>query len=275
MQNERLGHHRFVALGQLAAGVAHEINTPVQFIGDNSHFVRQAYDDLFELLDAYHEVLFEGSVDAARVDALRKLRESVEVEYLREEIPSALQQTLDGVGLVAEIVKAMKTFSHPGGTVVPMDINELVRTTRLVSRSEWKLIARFDLDLEESLPLLQGDPAPLRQALFNIVVNACHAVDAARPEGQFGHIVVATRRHEESSMQICVTDTGGGIPAEVQARMFEPFFTTKPAGKGTGQGLPIAREAIEREFGGTLRCEVEPGASTTFVITLPVPGVER
>jgi len=269
MHNEQtLEQHRFVALGQLAAGVAHEINTPVQFIGDNSHFVRQAFDDLFELLDAYESAVAEGGLDASRVSALAELREQVEVDYLREEIPSAIDQTIDGVKLVAQIVKAMKTFSHPGGTRTNVDINELVQTTRLVSKSEWKLVAEFELSLGETVPLVNADAADLRQALLNITVNACHAIGDKQEGGSRGKLSITTEGVDDK-VRIIIQDDGGGIPDHVLDHMYEPFFTTKDAGKGTGQGLPIAKRAIEDKCGGTLECEVEAGVGTRFVITLP------
>lgn len=263
------------SIGQLAAGIAHEINTPVQFIGDNTRFLQDAFRDLEELLGRYRTLL-EGArfVDglAEAVRAVEETAEAVDLEYLTEEIPRAIHQTLEGVQRVAKIVLAMKEFSHPGQEEkVPTDINKALENTLTVARNEWKYVADVVTDLDPHMPPVPCIPGEVNQVFLNIIVNAAHAIkDAVQGRGDVkGTITVATRVVDEWC-EIRIADTGTGIPEKIRHRIFDPFFTTKEVGKGTGQGLAIAHSVVAEKHKGQLTFQTEEGRGTTFIIRLPL-----
>jgi signal transduction histidine kinase len=263
------------AVGQLAAGIAHEINTPTQYIGDNTHFLKDAFGDLLELLDAYGRMAAaaeSGSVDDALRDETRRAVESADPEYLREEIPKALEGCLEGIERVSSIVSAMKAFSHPGGEGMSVtDINKAIESTATICRNEWKYHAEMDMHLDADLPHVTCLPGEINQVLLNVIVNAAQAIAGAATDAEekAGRITVTTRRVGES-IEIRIRDNGPGIPPEIRSRVFEPFFTTKAVGKGTGQGLAIAYNVIAEKHGGSIDVESQPGEGTTFVIRLPL-----
>ncbi len=263
------------SVGQLAAGIAHEINTPIQYIGDNIRFVQEAFADLIRLLDAQQRL-----TEALRADALtpgllaeaESAAKETDFAYLKEEVPKAIKQSLDGVGHVAHIVCAMKEFSHPGNTEkVRIDLNKAIQTTLTVARNEWKYVAGVVTEFAADLPLVACLPSEFNQVILNLVVNAAHAIGevVARRKGALGEIRIATKRKGDW-VEIRISDTGTGIPEEIQHRIFEPFFTTKEVGKGTGQGLAIARSTIVSKHGGELTFESAMGRGTTFLIRLPL-----
>ena len=262
------------AIGQLAAGIAHEINTPTQFIGDNTTFLRDAFEETFELLARLSGRLttLAAMPGSGAVEAQAALADLVtyEVEYLSKEIPKAIQQSLEGVGRISKIVKAMKDFSHPGGdSKVPTDLQQAIERTITVSRNEWKYTAELVTDYAPGLPLVPCFQSELNQVVLNLIVNAAHAIESARRPGELGQITVRTRLGN-GEVEIAVSDDGTGIPKEVQARMFEPFYTTKPVGKGSGQGLSIAHAVIVDKHQGRIEVESELGRGTTFRIFLPL-----
>ena len=258
------------SIGELAAGIAHEINTPTQFIGDNLRFLRESFDALDPIL---------GGLLAAP-GPLAPLVESADLAYLRREIPAAILQSLEGVARVAGIVGAMKSFSHPDGSErVEVDLNQSIQDTVTVARNEWKYVAHLVLDLDPSLPPVPCFPGNVNQAVLNLIVNAAHAIaeTPAVKAGGKGTITVGTRV-VGPEVEIRVQDTGGGIPQEIHGRIFDPFFTTKPVGKGTGQGLFIVHTVVVEKHGGSVRFETAPGVGTTFFIRIPLkpgPGTGR
>lgn len=257
------------SIGQLAAGVAHEMNTPIQFVGDNVRFLQTAFEDLHRLLTAYQR-LRDGVPDAARLGELRAMEEAADVGYLLDEIPRALAQTLDGVTRVATIVRALKEFARPDeDEKVPADINHIVTSTLAVVRNETKYVADVVTELGE-LPPVVCNPWGINQALVNLVVNAAHAVaDAVKATGGRGQIRIRTAR-EADSVLITVSDTGTGIPDAIRSRIFDPFFTTKEVGRGTGQGLAIARTVVVKKHRGALWFDTEVGRGTTFSVRLAI-----
>jgi PAS domain S-box-containing protein len=265
------------SIGQLAAGIAHEINTPTQYIGDNATFLKKAFDDLVKVLEAYRrrgEAVGAGAAPAARRAELEGPVMRAELEYLFEEIPRAIDQTLEGVDRVAGIVRAMKDFSHPGREEkVPADLNRAIKNTLAVSRNEWKYIAEVETDLDPSLPEVTCLPGEINQVLLNLIVNAAQAIEeAVRGTARKGKIRVETRRRGDR-VETRVADDGTGIPEAIRTKVFDPFFTTKPVGKGTGQGLSIAYNVVVNRHGGTIQFETEVGKGTTFIIDLPVDPV--
>jgi signal transduction histidine kinase len=245
------------SIGQLAAGIAHEINTPIQYIGDNARFLQDALSDLHRVIAA------QGQPDASAGD--------VDLEYLQQETPKAIQQLLEGVSQVARIVRAMKEFSHPGATEkLPVDLNRAIESTLVVSRNEWKYVADVETDLARDLPQVPCLAGEINQVLLNLIVNAAHAIDdVVKTTGGKGRITVSTRRDGDWA-EIRVADTGCGIPEAIRSRIFDPFFTTKDVGKGSGQGLSIAHTVIVRNHGGTIQFFSEMGSGTTFVVRLPL-----
>ncbi|MBX3745117.1 MAG: PAS domain-containing protein [Verrucomicrobiae bacterium] len=264
------------AVGQLAAGIAHEINTPTQFIGDNIRFLKDSFEDLRSALEAYgrlFEAVQTGSpVPKALLDEVGAWVARADIPYLIEEIPTALRQSLDGVTRVATIVRAIKDFSHPGGEdKTPTDLNRAIDSTLTVSRNEWKYVAEIVTDFDPGLPCVPCLPGEFNQVILNLVVNAAHALGDAMKErgGAKGTITVRTRRAGDFA-EVRVEDTGTGIPEQARGRVFEPFFTTKEVGRGSGQGLAIAHSVIVEKHGGSIRFETESGRGTTFIILLPL-----
>ncbi|HLO67854.1 MAG TPA: ATP-binding protein [Holophaga sp.] len=259
------------AIGQLAAGIAHEINTPTQYVGDNLKFLLDAFRDLQGALDAW-EAQASGALGGAEA---RLAREEADLPYLRDEIPRALEQSLEGIARVTRIVKAMKDFSHPGGeTMVEVDLNRSIESTVTVCRHEWKYVADIVLDLDPALPRVLCHPGEINQAVLNLVVNAAHAIADGSPGGAKGTITVTTA-HRDGWAEIRVRDTGTGIPESVRARIFDPFFTTKEVGRGTGQGLAIVHNVAVERHGGTVAFETEMGRGSEFILRIPATGRDQ
>jgi signal transduction histidine kinase len=261
------------SIGQLAAGIAHEINTPIQYIGDNAKFLDEAFRDLLRFFEPNTELAsaLRNSGRADLVTALDQTVQNLDLNYLRDEIPKATEQLLEGVAQVARIVRAMKEFSHPGPVEkAPVDINRAIESTILVSKNEWKYVAGLTTDLDPELPPVPCMAGEFNQVMLNLIVNAAQAIgDVVRGSNRKGSIRIGTRRDGEW-VEVRVSDTGTGIPEDIRARMFTPFFTTKEVGKGTGQGLAMAHAVIVKKHQGTIRFESETGVGTTFVVRLPL-----
>ena len=265
------------SVGQLAAGIAHEINTPVQFVSDNTNFLRDAFGDLDHLLSGYR-ALFDGLDEPfdreALAGRLRAIEDAADLDYLREEIPGAIDQSMSGLQRISKIVLAMKEFSHPGNNEkTPVDLNRAIQSSIEVSRNEWKYQARLTTDFDPNLPLVPVLPGEFNQVILNLIINASHAIQAAYGDDSKGEIGISTRLLDEH-VEVRVSDNGTGIPAEIRQRVFDPFFTTKEVGKGTGQGLAIAYSAIVDKHQGSIELESTPGVGTTFIIRLPLLPIE-
>ena len=266
----QLAHtQKLESIGQLAAGIAHEINTPIQYIGDNGKFLEEAFRDLVALADEGRETSGTNSPSEA-APARRQVDEGV-LDYHRTEVPKAIEELLEGVDQVARIVRAMKEFSHPGPMEkIPVDINRGIESTIMVSRNEWKYVAEITTDLDRRLPPVPCLAGELNQVILNLIVNAAQAI-AETPQGAAakGSIHISTRQ-DGSFAEIRVKDSGPGIPKAIQSKVFDPFFTTKPVGKGTGQGLALAHAVIVQKHGGSIGLESQPGAGAAFILRLPL-----
>jgi len=260
------------SIGQLAAGIAHEINTPTQFIGDNLRFMQDAFYDLLRLLGQFNlllEAVREQSFAKSLTQEIEKTIEGICLADLVKEIPQAATHALSGVHRVAKIVQAMKDFSHPGTeSKMPVDLNRAIESTLTVCRNEWKYVAELETDFDPSLPLVSCLPGEFNQVILNIVVNAAHAI-AEKTKGKTKGAIRISTRNQGNKVEIRLSDTGTGIPEAARGRIFEPFFTTKEVGKGTGQGLAIARSVIVDKHHGEIAFETEVGQGTTFILRLP------
>ena len=263
------------AIGQLAAGIAHEINTPTQFVGDNTRFLQDSFDDLMEIGSLYQELINSARSRPLSEELMlnfEKRLDELDIAYLEEEVPLAIQQTLKGVDRITNIVQAMKIFAHPGGVEKePIDINKEIQKTITITRNEWKYVAQLETDFDPTLPLVPCYRAEFNQVILNLIVNAAHAIADLNGDNssEKGTITVSSK-HDGNWTEIRISDTGPGIPKEIRHRIFDLFFTTKGPGRGTGQGLAIAHSVIVEKHNGVLNLETEIGQGTTFVIRLPI-----
>lgn len=262
------------SVGQLAAGVAHEINTPMQYIGDNLDFLEKKVGQLAPVLDALEEAKQDTtSLENAppSLSAFISATEKIKTRKMVDGILDAIADSQDGVQHVSKIVRAMKEFAHPGQEErIPVDINRALDSTISVSTNEWKYVAEVETDFDVSSPTVTALPVELNQVFLNILVNAAHAVGDATHEGENGKgtIRISTRMRDDA-VEVAISDSGSGIPDDIKSRIFDPFFTTKVVGKGTGQGLAIAHSVIVNKHGGRIWCESQLGEGTTFYIHIP------
>jgi PAS domain S-box-containing protein len=272
---------RLASLGTLAAGVAHEINTPVQFVSDSVNFLREAAVDvlsLVERLETIQGLILNGGAPSELLEAATASSAAIaaiDLDYLRDNMPKAFDRALDGLERVATIVRSMKEFAHPAQTeMAPVDLNRAIQSTLTVATSEYKYVANLEVHLGELPPVvcLVND---INQVVLNIVVNAAHAIaDFEKGSGHRGTITVSTL-FDENHAVISIRDSGGGIREDIRGQVYDPFFTTKEVGRGTGQGLAIARAIVKDKHGGDLTFETTMGVGTTFFIRLPLKGKPR
>lgn len=266
---------RLEAVGQLAAGVAHEINTPIQYVSDSLYFLSTASKDLSGVLARVPPMAarLRELGDEETAAELDDAWEEADAEFVLEQSPKAVARALDGVERVAEIVRAMKAFAHPGADEAkPEDLNAALANTLVVAKNEYKYVAEVETEFGE-LPPVTCRLGELNQVFLNLVVNAAHAIgDVVEGTEGRGRIVLRTRE-EAGAAVVEISDTGGGIPDDIREKIWDPFFTTKPVGKGTGQGLTIARSIVVKH-GGALSFESTRGKGTTFVIRLPLGAAE-
>ncbi len=266
------------SIGQLASGIAHEINTPTQYVGDNTRFLQDAFAELLSVigvLTRWLQAARSGPLGPEQLGAVEEELRRADLDYLAAEIPVAIRHTLEGVERIAKIVRALKEFAHPGREEKVMaDLNAIIETTLTVASNEWKYVADVVTDFDPDLPPLACHPGELNQVLLNLVVNAAQAIEevVGRGTGIKGRITISTRRLN-GWVRIRVEDTGAGIPDTARPHIFEPFFTTKPVGRGTGQGLALCHPVIVEKHSGRIHFESEVGRGTAFTIELPIePG---
>ena len=266
------------SVGQLAAGVAHEINTPTQYVGDNIRFLQESFGDLRKLLKKYSDLLEANQTGATRSDLVTVVEctiKEINLEYLIEEIPQAIQQSLEGIERVTNILRSMKDFAHPGSAEkVSVDLNRAIESTVTVARNEWKYVAEVVMDLDPNLPKVTCLLGEINQVILNLIINAAHTISDVVEQngGKKGTITIKTCQ-DGDWVEIRISDTGTGIPEAIRSKIFDPFFTTKEVGKGTGQGLAISHSVLVEKHGGTITFDTEVGRGTTFFIRLPANSI--
>jgi PAS domain S-box-containing protein len=263
------------SVGRLAAGIAHEINTPVQFVGDSIHFVHDAMNDLLPLIERYRALRLsvpEGTSSFPAAQDIAQAEVDADLDYVIKNVPESLDRAIDGLNRVATIVRAMKEFAHPDQKeMAAVDLNHCIQSTLVVARNEYKYVADMATDFGD-LPLVTCLAGEINQAILNVVVNASHAIaDVVKGTPRRGRIAVRTQLSGDTVV-VSISDDGGGIPEAIRERIFDPFFTTKEVGRGTGQGLSIARSVVVEKHGGRFTFETEVGKGTTFFIHLPIDG---
>lgn len=258
------------SIGQLSAGIAHEINTPMQYISDNLIFLKDSFTDVAKVFKIIKRALSDRTLDETRLD---NIFEEADIEYLSEELPLAFSQTMEGVERVCTIVKAMKEYSHPNSEEkVTTNINSCIQSTITISKHTWKFHADMEVLLDPKLPSIMCHPGPFNEVILNLIVNAADAIKDRIEKNKAmekGKITIQTL-NKESCVEIRISDTGGGIPLSIQEKIFDPFFTTKAVGKGTGQGLALSYSIIKERHNGELNFETVLGESTTFILQLPI-----
>ena len=273
LEIQLLQAQKLESLGQLAAGIAHEINTPIQFVGDNTHFLDTAFKRIDRVLEISEKVTQSYHKDEELGDLIEQLEGAMKkskLSFMRGEIPFAIEEALKGLEQVAAIVKGMKQFSHPAsGDKRLVSVNECIQDSITVSRNEWKYVADLEADLDSSVPMILCHANEINQVILNLIVNAAHAIENTFEQGakRKGLIKIGTSLKDDSVV-IEIEDSGTGISDEVLPKIFDPFFTTKEPGKGTGQGLSIVHNVI-RKHDGTIAVHTSEGKGTVFIIHLP------
>jgi len=271
---KRIQSMKLESIGELAAGIAHEINTPIQFIGSNISFLKDSFNDLQQVIQAYATLreTVRGIPDyAGIIEDIDRLEEEVDIAYLSEEAPKAFGQTMDGVERVTKLVLGLKGFARSGvgENKNESDINEIIANSLIVCRNAYKYVAEMETDYGD-LPAIRIYPGDIGQVIINLVVNAAHAIAEQKEKtGVMGRIGIRTSC-EDRQIVIAISDTGGGIPQNIRQRIFDPFFTTKKVGQGSGQGLAICRTIVHDKHKGEITFESTAGKETTFYVRLPL-----
>lgn len=277
LQSQLLQTQKLEAIGQLAAGIAHEINTPAQYVLNNMWFIKDAVEKIAQAVQGHGRLLEELAVHphlAGDIERLQVADKELQLDFFLAELPSAIAETMQGLDRITAIVRSVKQFAHPGhAQVQPANLNDLVRDTVNVSRNEWKYVADLTTDLDPDLPPVPCLVHEIGQVLLNLIINAVHAVADKNVHGADRGAIAVSTCHVGDWVEIRIRDSGTGIPDHARDHVFEPFFTTKAVGKGTGQGLYLAHRTVVTQHGGRLNFETENGRGTTFIVALPVAGV--
>lgn len=274
LEVDLLQSQKMESIGRLAGGVAHEINTPVHFVGTNLQFIKEAAADIFDVVDAYEKLMSEvksKNVSLEGLPACEAALAQADFDFVREELPQAVDQAIEGVERVAEIVASMKAFSHPtSSTKTAVNLNAVVERAVAICQSEWKPVAHLELDLADQLPTVMGSETELSQVVLNIIVNAAQAIGEHARTGHVGRIAISTDVHN-GQVRLTLTDDGPGIPDTVKNQIFDPFFTTKEVGKGTGQGLAIVHDIVVNKHDAEISVTDGQEGGAVFQLVFPVP----
>tara|TARA_E500000331_G_C17248163_1_gene709948 strand:+ start:1194 stop:2063 length:870 start_codon:yes stop_codon:yes gene_type:complete len=276
LEDDTRYRQRMEAIGALTSGIAHEIHTPLQYVGDNLRFLYKNLDDLLSLLDIQQklvELCSDHSCSKGKMEAYKKEYVSKDIAFLREEMPLALNQSLEGIAIITKIIRAMREIAYPSCSQHgPVGINRVIERACVISQCEWKHAIKLIVDLDENLPEIEGNETAINQVLLNLIINAAHAIKSKKDKS--GNIILRSRLGI-NHVRLEVEDTGVGIPAEVRHCLFDPTFTTKKVGEGSGQGLAIVHEIVVNEHSGSIQIESQEGAGTTVIISFPLGGEMR
>lgn len=260
IENQLRHAQKMEGIGTLAAGIAHEINTPLQYLNDNMLFIKDSFKTILEAFSKNRDIILGSDKN---------------LEYLLDEIPKAIEDNMNGIQIVRKIVLAMKSFSHPGlKTMQKADINDAILSTITITKNVWKYNAEIVTELAEKLPEVSCHIGDINQVFLNMITNSCDAISEKQAEGETGLITIKTGS-DEDSVFITVHDNGNGIPESIIEKIFQPFFTTKQIGKGTGQGLALSYDIIVNKHKGDIKVESVIGTGTTFTIKLPIENAEN
>jgi two-component system NtrC family sensor kinase len=275
---ERIAHElrqsqKLEAVGRLAAGVAHEINTPMQYIGGAVDFMGTSVEHVshgMRALVQFLEHMAPRIPGDAALDAVHRALAEADLEFVLGEMPAAVADARIGIKRVGEIVRSMREFAYRGSTAKEeTDLNRPLLAALDLARAEYKYCADLESDLAD-IPHVVCNVAEMGQVFLNLIINAAHAMKTVHAQtGQRGQLKVRSRL-EGDQIVVEIGDTGGGIPEAVRDRIFEPFFTTKPFGQGTGQGLAIAHSIVVEKHAGTLTFDSVPGVGTVFHVRIPL-----
>jgi len=277
-QNELIQAQKLESIGRLAAGVAHEINTPIQYISDNINFIKESHESLGVLRDILETLMLakkEGNICQRLGDSLEERYKKSNIAAISKEITLAIEDSLEGIDRVSKIVTAMKEFSHPGSKDRTVsDINKSIQTTVAITRNEWKYIADVQFIPDTTIKPFPFFISEFNQCILNLIVNSAHAIEEQLDKENMreeikGQIFITTKNLGDS-VRIKITDTGTGIPEHIRDQIFDPFFTTKPPGKGTGQGLTFVYSNIVKKHGGSIEIESKEGLGSTFTLRIPI-----
>lgn len=272
IEGQLLQMSKMEAIGTLAAGIAHEINTPIQYVTSNTIFLKEVFEDFTALNKLYRELCtsaIKNDLLVEQTTLITAKEDEVDLDYIIEETGQALDGALEGLDRITTVVRAMKEFSHPGGKEKEEeDLNRIIDSTVTVSSNEWKMCADINLELDGLLPRVSMYSSQIKQVVLNLIVNAAHAI-SAKNDGKKGVITITTGS-EDKNARVVIQDNGIGIPEEIIKKVFDPFFTTKPVGKGTGQGLALVHSVVVEAHGGTLTVNSTPGKGAEFIFTLPI-----
>ncbi|MCK4503731.1 MAG: PAS domain S-box protein, partial [Desulfuromonadales bacterium] len=274
LEEELLQKNKFASVGYLAAGIAHEINTPMQFIKHNLQYLKDSFADFLQLLtlgEKLRQQAIVAAVDQKTIAEIARTREDIEVEFLSVDVLHAIDESIEGTTRVAEIVNTLKEFSHPGSAEkIYTDVNRLIENTLAVTKNEWKYVANVTTDLSSHNKMVPCLVNEFSQVMLNLIMNARDAIVARQvQEPTLKGVINISTREDGAWVEIRVRDNGTGIPAAVQDKIFDPFFTTKEVGSGTGQGLSISRSIIVEKHQGIMSFETQPGEGSTLIVRLP------
>ncbi len=270
LEAQLLQAQKMESIGQMATGIAHEINTPNQYIGDNVRFLQDSVHQVLAAIDGYRTIVHQLAEDSSELkQQAEQIETQADLAFIAEEMPEAVAQALEGVERVGNIVRAMKEFSHPGvGGWTEVNLNQIVQSTLTVSRNEWKYAADAELELDPNLPAFSGNSGEIGQAVLNLVVNAAQAIKEKFDNGDKGQIRITTSSDADHVM-LTISDNGSGIPENLKMKIFDPFFTTKGVGIGSGQGLPITLNVVQHHQ-GKISVESTAGEGTQFTLQFPL-----
>lgn len=275
MEQQLRQAQKLESIGQLAAGIAHEINTPTQYVSDNMSFLKKAVGHVLQAIEMYRQIAATHTDEAGkeRIEELEAMLKKAKFEYIKEEIPKSIEQSSDGLQRVTTIVRAMKSFSHASeGEFSFADLREAIESTVTICRNEWKYQAEMDIDIPTTLPAIPLILDEFNQVILNLVVNGAHAIESKREKNddpELGRIGIKVEKAGDM-VSVEVSDSGCGIPKRLQEKVFEPFFTTKAVGKGTGQGLSIVYSVIVEKHKGKVELSSIEGEGTRFRLMLPL-----